>query len=689
MNALVYSGQGTTSESVKHCIESLRLHLSPYYAVIPINESALLNDPWMYKTSLLVMPGGADLPYCKVLNGNGNNRIKQFVKKGGKFIGFCAGAYYASSRCEFEVGSSIEVTGSRELGFFPGTKAGCAYSGFVYETHNGARATPLAVNKVALPDCPSTVMNYYNGGGVFINASKIRGVEVLASYTEPLSVKTPDGDSNAAVIHCKVGKGDVLLTGTHPEFTPALMKPVGGDINYKSITSILLDKEADSNRKNFLQGCLNKIGLKTNQNINVTIPNLTPIYLSSLILNQAHNLVNDLKENLDFINNNTLEDNHDTFIFHDELENDHEYFISSSAQSNDDENSDTSLVHMKVFRNSNVPDYKLTPYFDINEYFVHLRELYSNSNTSEGIGSFGSIIGYGEVVSSTSTLLDSNPKWLRHLPNGFTLTATTQVSGKGRGGNVWINPKGVMALSILFKIPSGLKQSSSIVTLQYLCGLATIEAILGYGSTVPGKGVGYEDLPVKLKWPNDIYALKPEYYHDIDDKNITNSTVEGDDQKYSKIAGALINSQFLNGQFHLVWGCGVNVSNSAPTTSLNLVLGKLNEIRASKGLSPLPPYRHEVLLAKLMFVINEFYSVFQHSGLQPFLPLYYKRWFHSSQQVKIDTEGNGYSKTCIIKGITSDYGLLIAEDIRTGERLELQPDGNSFDIFKGLVYKKN
>ena len=159
-------------------------------------------------------------------------------------------------------------------------------------------------------------------------------------------------------------------------------------------------------------------------------------------------------------------------------------------------------------------------------YFETLAML---SKYSGKVGDFGSVIGYGEVVSSTNAMLESNPHLLRYLPNGFTLAATTQVAGRGRGGNVWINPKGVMAQSILFKISSGQNQSSSIVTLQYLCGLALIELILGYGSIQPGNGAGYEDLPVKIKWPNDIFALKPEYFNSLEDKNEFTKAVDGDD----------------------------------------------------------------------------------------------------------------------------------------------------------------
>lgn len=83
------------------------------------------------------MPGGADLPYCRHLDGEGNRLIRGapfaqparpplatvapyalgaiclpdflsaagYVEAGGSYIGLCAGAYYACSRVEFEPGS--------------------------------------------------------------------------------------------------------------------------------------------------------------------------------------------------------------------------------------------------------------------------------------------------------------------------------------------------------------------------------------------------------------------------------------------------------------------------------------------------------------------------------------------------------------------------------------------------------
>ena len=701
MNVLIYSGSGTTTESVKHCLESLRLHLSPFYAVVTVNEATILNDPWMHKTSLLVIPGGADLPYCRILNGEGNRKITQYVRKGGKFLGICAGGYYGSARCEFEVGDpKMEVSGPRELGFFPGTNRGCAFKGFVYESHEGARAVSLDIDTKLLPGAPASTCSYYNGGGVFVDASSYKNVEVLARYSDKLDIQHTDkGDSEsstdrAAVVKCKVGQGEAILTGPHPEFTPSILKSLNEGPKFQNMLKTLVD--SDHSRKLFLKSCLHKLGLKVNENVEMTVPRITPLYLSShLDHSVVTSIAQEMKENLDF-KGNVFEDLNDTFVIHDETENDSEYMIGERESEKDgdipqtletspdnfyEEDPNAVPKHIKIFSQGNLPDSKLTPYFNMSIYFAHLQRYFKGK-----VGQFGFVLGYGEVVSSTSTLMDKNPNWLRHLPQGFTLTATTQVAGRGRGGNVWINPKGVMALSVLIKIPPSQNSTVSVVTLQYLCGLALIELILSYGSDDPGLGVGYDDLPVRLKWPNDIYILKSEFFNKLSDKDEIDSTMDGEDEKYAKVSGAMVNSQFLNGQFYIVWGGGVNVSNTAPTTSLNIVLARLNEIRAESGLPPLPPYQHEILLAKFMYTLDLFYNVFKHSGLTPFLPLYYKRWFHSNQRVRLLT--GGISREVLVKGITPDYGLLIAEDVTNGDILELQPDGNSFDIFKGLVYKK-
>lgn len=158
--------------------------------------------------------------YCRSLNGEGNRRIEQYVHRGGAYLGLCAGGYYGSSRCEFEIGNkALEVVGPRELGFYPGTCRGCAFKGFVYHSEAGAKAVQVKVDKKAFKSgiLPQTFRAYYNGGGVFVDASKLadKGVEIVATYADPLDIE--GGDGPAAVVYCKVGGGGALLTGPHPE----------------------------------------------------------------------------------------------------------------------------------------------------------------------------------------------------------------------------------------------------------------------------------------------------------------------------------------------------------------------------------------------------------------------------------------------------------------------------------------
>ena len=221
---LTQPGTSATLSSVRHCIYTLRRLLSPNYAVIPITESVLLKEPWAPTCALLVFPGGADLGYCRVLNGTGNRIISAYVRHaGGRYLGFCAGGYYGSRRCEFEVGHpdrGMEVVGSRELGFFPGTCRGGAFQGFEYGSEKGARAARVVVGKRASQgqgQVPAEFRCYYNGGGVFVGAEKMasEGVEILAEYGEELDVDF--GEVKAAAVYCKVGEGAAVLTGPHPE----------------------------------------------------------------------------------------------------------------------------------------------------------------------------------------------------------------------------------------------------------------------------------------------------------------------------------------------------------------------------------------------------------------------------------------------------------------------------------------
>ena len=318
----------------------------------------------------------------------------------------------------------------------------------------------------------------------------------------------------------------------------------------------------------------------------------------------------------------------------------------------------TLTKHIIIHENS-PPDSKETPAFNHHAYFANLR-TYTTKHCREAEGIWGKLLLYGEVVTSTSTLLEKNPTLLSNLPIGFTATATTQVAGRGRGSNVWVSPPGSLMFSTVLRHGLALSNTAPVVFIQYLAALAIVAGIRSYDR-------GYDKLPVKLKWPNDIYALDP--------------SKDPKEKSYTKIAGILVNSSYAGGDYTLVVGIGMNVNNNAPSVSLSQVAKK----------SGLAPFTLEKLLASILAHFEELYTRFCRTGFDAKMESeYYDSWLHTDQVVTLEAEGGVKAR---ITGITRDWGLLVAEELTlegkaTGRRWELQSDSNSFDFFKGLLKKK-
>ncbi|KAI9854124.1 MAG: biotin holocarboxylase synthetase [Vezdaea acicularis] len=670
MNVLVYAGNGSTVESVRHCLWTLRRLLSPNYAVITVTGEMLIKEPWTPSCALLVFPGGADLGYCRTLNGEGNRRISRYVQRGGSYLGFCAGGYYGSSRCEFEVGNKkLEVVGDRELAFFPGTCRGSAFPGFVYHSEEGTRAAELNVEKEALAQgaVPVVFRCYYNGGGVFVDAKKFagRGVQVLANYTEPTAVDGGDGD--AAVVYCKRGDGAAILTGPHPEFSAHNLDRKADGKGYSKIVDDLM--EDDQKRTDFLKACLTKLGLIVSLE-QEAVPSLSRLHLSSVRSSDVSEMLASLQAII--VNEGGeeyIKGENDTFV----IEDSSRWSLGAikkalvggtSAESEGNSDAADKIVDYNAIlkriipHESEYPTYKDTPYFNHNAFYASLRCYQSDSRSAS---EFGKYLLYGEVVTSTNTMLEKNTQLLKHLPTGFTATAAVQVAGRGRGSNIWVSPAGSLMFSTVIRHPISSMNSAPVVFVQYLVALAIVDGIKSYDDAG-----SYADVPVKLKWPNDIYALDP--------------SRPPEEKKYVKVGGILVNSSYSGNEFLLVVGVGLNTTNAAPTTSLNALL--------RRGQTP---FTLEKLLARILTAFEDLYNDFLCTGFDNNLQdLYYRHWLHTDQIVTLEAEGGVRAK---IRGITSDFGLLRAEqlgweDRPTGKLWELQSDANSFDFLKGLVRRK-
>jgi biotin--protein ligase len=462
--------------------------------------------------------------------------------------------------------------------------------------------------------------------------------------------------------------------------------------NYSEMVKELA--EDDASRVNFLKACLAKLGLIISQEASSSVPSLSRLHLSSL----HHYLVPELLASWEDANIITKE-NGEEYIkgendtFHLEKQ-DSRWTLNSLANSlplsdalkpSDEQTADqldgtsddrivdyNAITKRLIPHETEWPGAKETPYFNHHSFYANLQK-YQEEKGSEA-EEFGKYVMYGEVVTSTNTLLEKNVKLLSNLPTGFTATAATQVAGRGRGSNVWVSPAGCLIWSVCMKHPMELSNTAPVVFIQYLAAIAIVEGIQSYDK-------GYKDVPVKLKWPNDIcmYLLPQSRASQLTTTDAQDPS-KPDKKEYVKIGGILVNSSYSAGSYSLVVGIGLNTTNAAPTTSLNALLP-----------SHLAPFTLEKLLARILTKFETIYKSFCRTGFdQKLEELYYSHWLHTDQIVTLEAEGGARAR---IRGITRNWGLLRAEELGwedrpTGKVWELQSDSNSFDFFKGLLKTK-
>jgi biotin--protein ligase len=119
------------------------------------------------------------------------------------------------------------------------------------------------------------------------------------------------------------------------------------------------------------------------------------------------------------------------------------------------------------------------------------------------------------------------------LPTPLLSIASHQLLGRGRGSNVWISPSGSLPMSLLLRTSVTNLPAQKLVFVQYLFGLAVVEACRDVAV------MGEWGKCVRLKWPNDLYAVVRDGEWDAGIK---------------KIGGILVNTSFGAGKVEIVVG---------------------------------------------------------------------------------------------------------------------------------------
>nr|XP_053630974.1 biotin--protein ligase-like [Cherax quadricarinatus] len=105
----------------------------------------------------------------------------------------------------------------------------------------------------------------------------------------------------------------------------------------------------------------------------------------------------------------------------------------------------------------------------------------------------GRLVIYCDVMTSSMRITAGHPP----LIHGIVVLLSQQTQGQGRGGNTWVSPLGCAMFTTQLHISLSSNLGQHLTFLQHLVAIAMVQAVREHP--------GYADIPIHLKWPNDIY----------------------------------------------------------------------------------------------------------------------------------------------------------------------------------------
>lgn len=88
-----------------------------------------------------------------------------------------------------------------------------------------------------------------------------------------------------------------------------------------------------------------------------------------------------------------------------------------------------------------------------------------------------------------------------------------------------------------------------------------------------------------------------------------------------------------------------------------------------------------------MILFLDYVNVFENKGKMAFLKHYYNYWLHMREEVFIMNKEDNSKEKVIIRGL-DENGFLEVRSKQTGQIFSVCDDGNTFDMFKGLIHAK-
>lgn len=247
-NDTAYTSGGAWAQGIAAIKAMLQTYGYSYEDVTP-NQLNTTDLRGQYR--VLLVPGGWAGGYATYLTQSGFNNIRSFVSEGGGYFGICAGAYLAADMLLWTPDrSTAHYSYNYVLDLFPGIAAGAVYDIIGWNDPTGcgtgtiakgAAMTTVTVNSAVVSGLPAELSILYYGGPFF---RVWQGVTFLGPDNVVASYKVSGSMVNgqAAMVLLPFGKGQVFLTGPHPEIEfsgCAFAYDTGGTRGWKLMNAML------------------------------------------------------------------------------------------------------------------------------------------------------------------------------------------------------------------------------------------------------------------------------------------------------------------------------------------------------------------------------------------------------------------------------------------------------------------
>ena len=218
--------------------------------------------------------------------------------------------------------------------------------------------------------------------------------------------------------------------------------------------------------------------------------------------------------------------------------------------------------------------------------------------------------------------IDSTNDEARRLINsGFTgsslILATTQNSGRGRRGRIWVSPVGGIYMSLTLPLSGSLTQPQALSLVTAISIKQSLEV--------------WSLIPIKLKWPNDLL-------------------VGG-----KKLAGILLELETSEPTDHIVFGIGINYSlTNAQKERIGCEAADVNDLTEKL------PAREEIIISICMNLIENVRR-YSNQGFVPFKLIWNESDYFLGSNIVIKS-GNS-EKTGKSLGVNAKADLIIESDL--------------------------